>query len=93
MWCGRVVYDALRCGVGAVVEEDATAGEAMDRPVVDAAFVVGVRTENVRTFGPIVEGLRWNVCEMPETVPLSSALSLDRVSGIGFGQIPHRALR
>jgi hypothetical protein len=65
----------------------------MDRPMVDAAFVVGIRTENVRTFGPIIEGLRWNVCKMPETVPLSSALSLDQVSGIGFGRVPYQALR
>ena len=52
---GRVVFDGLRCGVGAVVEEDGAAAEAVDGPVVDAAFVrVGVGWGEVGGFGVVL---------------------------------------
>ena len=81
VWRCRVVNDALRGGVGAIVEEDGTAGEAVGRPVVDAAFMVGIRAQNVRGFGSVVEGFGWEVGHVPEAVPLGTALSLRRVSG------------
>jgi hypothetical protein len=55
--------------------------------VVDAAFLVGVWTDDIGAFRPVVEGLGWYVGEVAETVPLSAALSLQRVSEIGLGQL------
>lgn len=46
-----VVVDAVGFGVAPVVEEDAAAGNAVLGPVVDAAFVVGGRADNVGSFG------------------------------------------
>lgn len=86
MWCGRVVDDTLRGGVGAVVEEHTTAGEAMGGPVVDTAFVVCIGTDDIRAFGPVVKGLSRYVGEVPETIPLCAALGLERVREIGLGQ-------
>lgn len=48
---GDVVRFAVGFGVAAVVEEDGAAGETVETPVVDAAFVVGVGTDDVFVFG------------------------------------------
>ena len=48
----RVELDALFFCVGAVIEENAAACDAVVRPVVDRAFVIGAGTDGV-----VVEGL------------------------------------
>lgn len=53
----RVDCDAIFLGVGAVVEQDAAARDAVGRPVVDGGFVVGVRTDDVGAVGVVVECL------------------------------------
>lgn len=45
-----VVGDSFFVGVASVVEEDAAAGNAVVSPVVNRAFVVGVRTSDVAAF-------------------------------------------
>lgn len=45
-----VVSDSFFVGVASVVEEDAAAGDAMFSPVVDRAFVVGMRARDVAAF-------------------------------------------
>ena len=78
MRCGRVVDNALCGSVGAVVEQDTAAAEPVGRPMVDAAFLIGVGAFNVGRFGAIVERLGWYVGHMAETIPLGAALSLQR---------------
>ena len=53
----RVERDALLICVGAVIEEDAAACDAVVRPVMDRAFEIRVGTDNVFTMGVVVEGL------------------------------------
>lgn len=65
---GRLVLDSLGGGVGAVVEEDATAGEPVGRPVVDAAFVVGGGAQDIGTFSEVIEGLGGFMGEVSEAV-------------------------
>jgi hypothetical protein len=58
--CGvGVVGYVVGFGVGAVVEEDAAAGDAVLGPVVDAAFVVGGWAGYVAAFG--LDGVGWLV--------------------------------
>ena len=75
---GGVVGDGLAGGVGAVVEEDAAAGEAVAGPVVDAAFVVVGDAFAVEVGGPaaVVEGFCGDVCHVSESVPLSAGLGV-----------------
>jgi hypothetical protein len=58
----------------------------MGGPVVDTAFVVCIGTDDIRAFGPVVEGLSRYVGEVPETIPLCATLGLERVREIGLGQ-------
>ena len=53
----RVEGDALLICVGAVIEEDAAACDAVVRPVMDGAFVIRFGTDDVVTMGVVVEGL------------------------------------
>ena len=62
MASGGVVFDGLRGGVRAVVEEDGAAAEAVEGPVVDAAFVgVGVWGGEVGGFRVVLWGWGWLV--------------------------------
>ena len=74
--CCAVVLDALAVGVAPVVEEDAPAREAMIRPVMDAALVVRSRSDDVLLMRIVVESLRWDVCEVAESVPLCAGLGV-----------------
>ena len=78
MRCGRVVDNALCGSVGAVVEQDTAAAKPVSRPMVDAAFLIGVGAFNVGRFGAIVERLGWYVGYVAETIPLGATLSLQR---------------
>ena len=59
-----VVVVVLRRSVGAVVEEEGAAGHAVAGPVVDGAFVVGVRAGDVGAVGVVVECAGWEVGEL-----------------------------
>ena len=59
-----VVLDAFSVRVGAVVEEDAAAGDAVLGPVVDGAFVVRFRSEDVGAVRVVVEGAGCEVGEL-----------------------------
>lgn len=64
---GRVVGDGVGLGVAAVVEEDATAAEAMLAPVVNRTFI---RAGKVAGLGVVVERRGRLVRDMAESVPL-----------------------
>jgi hypothetical protein len=85
--CGRVVDDALCGGVGAVVEQDTAAAKPVGRPMVDAAFLIGVGAFNIGRFGAIIERLGWYVGYVTETIPLGAALSLQRSTKGNLGKI------
>ena len=59
-----VVGDVVRVRVAAVVEQDAAAGDPVLGPVVDGAFLVGVRAEDVGGLGVVVEGAGGDVGEL-----------------------------
>ncbi len=56
-----VILDALFVGIGAVIEQDAAAGNAVVGPVVDGAFVVCFGTSDIFAVGVVIEGGRGHV--------------------------------
>ena len=59
-----VYSDTLLLGVGAVVEKDAPARDAVVRPVVDGGLGVSVRTEDIFAMSIVIEGAGGDPCEL-----------------------------
>ena len=59
-----VVGDVVGVGVAAVVEEDAPSCDPVLRPVVDGAFLVGIRAHDVGGMGGVVECAGGDVGEL-----------------------------
>jgi hypothetical protein len=63
--CGvAAIGDVVGLGVGIVVEEEGSAGEAMVGPVVDAIFVVGGRAVDIGAADAVVEGVGGDMGEL-----------------------------
>ena len=79
-----IVLDALLVGIAAIVEQDASTGNAVFGPVVDGAFVISLRAEDVFAVRVVVEGSGRDVRELDRSDFLSMAEFIKRrVSWLG----------
>jgi hypothetical protein len=46
----RVIFDIVGVGIGAVIDKDAASGDTVVCPVVDATFLIGIRTGDIVSF-------------------------------------------
>lgn len=65
--------------VPSVIKEDAAASNAVLRPMMDRAFVVGGGANDVASFSTVVERSGRDVSEVAEAVPLGSGLRVEMV--------------